>query len=125
MSAVTQTPFFACGPSGFAGPGSGETVVSICAYCPDRAGSEAAARKRHPGAVLSHGICPACRERVEAEMRVARLIDEARQAGTATVEQHPQGGWTHGIPTGDSAARIFAGWWPTRRAAREALGQCR
>jgi len=37
------------------------------------------------------------------------------------VRPHPRGGWTHAVPAGSSAARIYAGNWPTRRAALRAL----
>ncbi len=39
----------------------------------------------------------------------------------AVVRPHPRGGWTHAIRTGNGAARIYAGWWATARAARRAL----
>ncbi len=39
----------------------------------------------------------------------------------AVVRPHPRGGWTHAIRMGNGAARIYAGWWPTARAARRAL----
>lgn len=38
------------------------------------------------------------------------------------VEAHPHGGWTHAYLIGPGCA-IFSGWWPTRRAALEALGK--
>jgi hypothetical protein len=51
---------------------------------------------------------------------LADLVAAAYAAGRVTVEQHPQGGWTHGLPAGGNC-RVFSGWWPTRRQASKAL----
>ena len=39
---------------------------------------------------------------------------------TSTVRPHPNGGYTLAIPTGTGTARIYRGWWPTRKAAKGA-----
>lgn len=62
----------------------------------------------------SHDICGDCADQL--------LAEDARDRAVS-VEQHPQGGWTHGVPSG-GATRIFSGWYPSRRAAQEALS-CR
>jgi hypothetical protein len=36
-------------------------IVTVCAWCPDKAERDAEASSR--GARVSHGICPACREK--------------------------------------------------------------
>jgi hypothetical protein len=41
-------------------------------------------------------------------------------AGRVVVRPHPAGGWTHARPVAGSA-RVYAGWWPSLRAARAAL----
>ena len=42
--------------------------ISVCAWCPDKKGREFLARLENPEAQITHGICPACRRRVMAEM---------------------------------------------------------
>jgi hypothetical protein len=41
-------------------------LVTLCAWCPDAA--EQTAQARRIGAVISHGICPACLRQVDAEL---------------------------------------------------------
>ena len=43
-------------------------LVKVCAWCPDKKSREFLARLENPEAQITHGICPACRRRVMAEM---------------------------------------------------------
>ena len=57
-------------------------------------------------------------------MSAAIEIKPASNAGAVparvVVKPHPWGGWTHAVIE-SGAARIYAGWWPSLRAARAAL----
>lgn len=54
-------------------------------------------------------------EQVAAAPVTARCIE---------IVAHPQGGWTHAVPSGDGTKRIYRGNWPTRSAARVSLFFC-
>ena len=43
-------------------------LVKVCAWCPDKRLRERRAILENPNAQITHGICPACRRRVLAEM---------------------------------------------------------
>jgi len=59
--------------------------------------------------------------------RARELIDlkrriEAVAVSEVKVSAHPSGGFTHAVRmAGDSTARIFKGWFPSRSAAKSAL----
>jgi len=112
-------PFFAQTSQVIPDEGSSQ-IVTLCGWCPDKAVRDAEALAANPGATLSHTICPSCRDRIECEERAKQHLQDAYAGGRVTVESHPQGGYTHGIPAGGHC-RVFAGWWPTRRQATEAL----
>lgn len=57
-------------------------LISVCAWCPDKAAREAAARQR--GHDVTHGICPACYAR-----EMAALFPAPRRLVELTPERDP------------------------------------
>lgn len=48
------------------------------------------------------------------------MLPAADYTPRVIIARHPQGGWTHAIASGP-VTRVYSGWWPTARAASDAI----